>query len=73
MVDRTDHVRLGESDRELEDQEQDIRGWPVQDEAGGTIGTVSDLMLNTDTELVGAPWPRRRCASARTWSPTPRP
>jgi uncharacterized protein (TIGR02271 family) len=52
VVDRSNHVRLRESDRELEDQEQDIRGWPVQDEAGGTIGTVSDLMLNTDTELV---------------------
>ncbi len=52
MVDRTNHVKLRESDRELEDNEQDIRGWPVQDREGNTVGTVDDLMLNTDTELV---------------------
>jgi uncharacterized protein (TIGR02271 family) len=52
MVNRPNHVKLRESDRELEDNEQDIRGWPVQDQAGNTVGNVSDLMLNTDTELV---------------------
>lgn len=52
MVDRSNHIKLSESDRVLEDQEQDIRGWPVQDRAGNTLGTVSDLMLNTDTEIV---------------------
>ena len=46
------HIKLSESDRELEDQERDIRGWPVQDEAGNRVGTVDDLLLNTDTELV---------------------
>jgi uncharacterized protein (TIGR02271 family) len=52
MVDRSNHIRLSESDRVLEDHEQDIRGWPAQDEAGNTVGTVDDLLLNTDTELV---------------------
>lgn len=32
--------------------EQDIRGWPVQDAAGKKIGTVDDLLVSTDTELV---------------------
>ena len=45
-------IKLSKSDRELEDQERDIRGWPVQDEAGNRVGTVDDLLLNTDTEVV---------------------
>jgi uncharacterized protein (TIGR02271 family) len=48
------HIRLSDSDRELEDQEQDIRGWEAQDEAGNSVGKVSELLLNTDTELVDA-------------------
>lgn len=48
------HIKLRDSDRVLEDQEQDIRGWPAQDEAGNKVGTVEDLLLNTDTELVDA-------------------
>ncbi len=50
--DSSNHLKLRDSDRVLEDQEQDIRGWPVQDEAGNEVGTVDDLLLNTDTELV---------------------
>lgn len=52
--DSSNHIKLRDSDRVLEDQEQDIRGWPAQDEAGNKVGTVEDLLLNTDTELVDA-------------------
>ncbi len=48
------HVKLADSDRELEDGEPDIRGWPVEDGAGNRAGTVDDLLLNTETELVDA-------------------
>jgi uncharacterized protein (TIGR02271 family) len=48
------HIKLRDSDRVLEDNEQDIRGWPVEDSAGNRVGTVEDLLLNTDTELVDA-------------------
>ncbi len=48
------HTKLRNSDRELEEGEQDIRGWPAEDEAGNRAGTVSDLLLNTETELVDA-------------------
>ena len=46
------HIRLADSDRELEDGEPDIRGWPVQDGAGNRVGTVDDLLLDTETEIV---------------------
>jgi len=48
------HIKLADSDRELEDGEPDIRGWPVEDRAGDQAGTVDDLLLNTETELVDA-------------------
>ena len=48
------HIKLADSDRELEDGEPDIRGWPVEDGAGNRAGTVDDLLLNTETELVDA-------------------
>ena len=31
---------------------QDVRGWPVQDAAGETVGHVSDLIADTDSKLV---------------------
>ena len=46
------HIRLADSDRELEDGEPDIRGWPVRDGAGNRVGTVDDLLLDTETEIV---------------------
>ena len=52
--DSPNHVKLRDSDRVLENSEPDVRGWPVQDEAGNSVGTVSDLLLNTDTEYVDA-------------------
>ncbi len=48
------HVKLADSDRELEDGEPDIRGWSVEDGAGNRAGTVDDLLLNTETQLVDA-------------------
>ncbi len=48
------HIKLADSDRELEDGEPDIRGWPVENRAGNRVGTVDDLLLNTETELVDA-------------------
>ena len=48
------HTKLRDSDRELEEGEQDIRGWPAEDEDGNRAGTVGDLLLNTETELVDA-------------------
>lgn len=32
--------------------DQDIRGWPVQDRAGTKLGTVAELIANSDSELV---------------------
>lgn len=34
--------------------EQDIRGWDVHDEAGQKVGTVTDLVADTDQELITA-------------------
>jgi uncharacterized protein (TIGR02271 family) len=39
-------------DWELVDDDQDIRGWPVQDRDGNRLGTVRELIIDTDTELV---------------------
>lgn len=39
-------------DWELVHPEQDIRGWPVHDASGDTIGRVDELLVSTDTELV---------------------
>jgi hypothetical protein len=36
----------------LEDDEQDIVGWPLVDDAGGEYGTVRDLIVDTDQERV---------------------
>ncbi len=46
------HIKLSDSERVLEDSEQDIRGWKVEDETGSSLGTVSELLLNTETEYV---------------------
>ncbi len=39
-------------DWELVNEDQDIRGWPVEDRAGDRIGTVREMIVDTDTELV---------------------
>ena len=39
-------------DYQLVNKEQDIRGWQVQDPAGRRIGTVEELMVDTDAERV---------------------
>lgn len=39
-------------DWELVDDDQDIRGWPVQDRDGNRLGTVRELIVDTDTEQV---------------------
>jgi hypothetical protein len=42
------------ADWQLENRDQDIRGWPVQDEAGNTVGTVREMIGNTDVQYVDA-------------------
>lgn len=39
-------------DWEIENENQDIRGWTVRDAAGDDLGTVADLVANTDSERV---------------------
>ncbi len=39
-------------DWELVNDDQDIRGWPVQDREGNRLGTVRELIVDSDTELV---------------------
>jgi uncharacterized protein (TIGR02271 family) len=39
-------------DWQLENDDQDIRGWPVRDPQGATLGTVTELIGNTDTGQV---------------------
>lgn len=39
-------------DWQLVHPQQDIRGWPVQDAAGARVGTVTELIANTDSERV---------------------
>lgn len=39
-------------DWELVYEDQDIRGWPVQDREGNRLGTVREMIVDTDTELV---------------------
>lgn len=41
-------------DWELEFGDQDVRGWPIQDASGSQLGTVQDMIVNTDTEFVDA-------------------
>jgi stress response protein YsnF len=41
-------------DWQLENSDQDIRGWPVQDQAGNMIGTVTEMIVNTDVQYVDA-------------------
>lgn len=36
----------------LADRDQDIRGWPVRDDAGREIGTVDEMIVDTDTRHV---------------------
>lgn len=37
---------------ELDHTEEDVRGWPLRDEAGTVLGKVSDLIVDTDTRYV---------------------
>lgn len=47
------HVLLSETkDWVLEDDDQDLRGWEVRDVKGQRIGTVGDLIVDTDAERV---------------------
>lgn len=39
---------------QLIDQQQDIRGWPLFDERGNNLGTIAELIVDTDTEYVEA-------------------
>lgn len=39
-------------DWELVHRDQDIRGWEMQDETGTKIGTVTDLIADTDREMI---------------------
>jgi sporulation protein YlmC with PRC-barrel domain len=41
-------------DWELEFGDQDVRGWPIQDASGSQLGTVQDMIVNTDTAFVDA-------------------
>ena len=46
-------VELSRSDEwELVHDSQDIRGWPVVDGSGKTVGTVKELIVDTDEERV---------------------
>lgn len=41
-----------QSDYELVNKDQDLRGWQVLDENGATLGVVTDLIIDTDAERV---------------------
>lgn len=41
-----------QSEFDLSHSEQDCRGWTVVDEAGNTLGTVSELLIDTDANHV---------------------
>lgn len=48
-----DHlIELGGSDYEIVDDEPDIRGWKVKNEAGQLIGKVDDLLFDPQSEQV---------------------
>ncbi len=36
----------------LENRENDVRGWPLRDANGQTLGVITELLVNTDTHLV---------------------
>lgn len=38
----------------LVDEDQDIRGWPVKDASGSTLGTVRDFVVDTEAERVNS-------------------
>jgi uncharacterized protein (TIGR02271 family) len=47
------HQLFSESDDwELENDGQDVRGWSVVDAQGSTLGTVTDMLVDTDTETI---------------------
>jgi hypothetical protein len=47
------HELFSESDNwEVENDDQDVRGWSVVDEQGQTIGKVSDMYVDTQTETI---------------------
>lgn len=41
-----------QNDYDLVNSGQDCIGWTVVDQAGKTIGTVSEMLINTDTEMI---------------------
>lgn len=41
-------------DFQLVDSDQDCRGWPVLDAAGQQVGTVREMLVDTDGERVAA-------------------
>lgn len=45
-------ARLSESDYELVNKDQDIRGWKVVDSSGAELGTVIEMIIDTDAERV---------------------
>src|SRR3954452_10524447 len=47
------HELYSESDNwEVENDDQDVRGWDVVDQQGQTIGRVSDMYVDTRTETI---------------------
>lgn len=41
-------------DWKLENKDQDLRGRPLQDAAGNTVGTIAEMIVDTNTEYVEA-------------------
>src|SRR4051794_31897709 len=37
---------------ELDRNEEDVRGWPLRDGSGNMLGTVDELIVDTDTQYV---------------------
>lgn len=46
-------IAYGKQDEyDVVNESQDCRGWAVVDQAGNQVGTVSEMLVNTDTEMV---------------------
>ncbi|GIV95996.1 MAG: hypothetical protein KatS3mg057_0653 [Herpetosiphonaceae bacterium] len=46
-------ARLNElRDWQLDQEDQDIRGWELKEQTGHTIGTIDDLIVDTNTHMV---------------------
>lgn len=55
MHDKTQLPTLAElDDWQLEDNDQDIRGWPLENKAGDRLGIVSRMLVDRDRERVAA-------------------